>query len=88
METFMTDKPVCIHNVTLIPVVSHHLHSYYNAMTHWVYANKEPKAIIICDANGIRAFDMLAKEISIKSLSKIIPNLNTILLLHSCLNNT
>jgi len=87
METFMTDKPVSIHNITLIPVVCHRIHSYYNAMTPWVYANKEPMAIIICDANGTRAFDMSAKEISITSLSKIIPDINTLLLSHSSLNN-
>ena len=87
METFITDTPVSIHDVTLIPVVSHRLHSYHNAMTHWTVASKEPLAIIVCDANGTRAFDMSAKEISITSLSKKIPALKPLLVSHRSLNH-
>lgn len=80
METFTIETPVCVDDVTLIPIACNRLYSYYSAMRYWLTANKEPQAIIICDLNGTHAFDMSSNEISISSLSKKIPNLNALLI--------
>lgn len=79
METYSTDTPISIHDATLIPVVWNYQHTHINNLTRWFAGNKEPRAVIVCDANGIRAFDMLSQEVSITSLEQIIPNLNAIL---------
>lgn len=90
METFTTEAPVTVGDVTLIPVVRICLHS--NAPdkskskardnftdAYWLSGNKEPLAIIVCDTNGVRAFDMSSTEITITSLLQKIPDLNTML---------
>lgn len=79
METFTTDRPLTINNVTLIPVVHHCLHADNNKSAYWLAANKEPLAIIVCDRKGVHAFDMMSSEISVTSLEQKIPELKSIL---------
>lgn len=84
MQSYLTETPLRIRDITLIPVVRIQLQSNYNAMTRWCVANKEPVAIIICDSEGTRAFDMSSNEVSMSFLSNKVPHIETILLSHRC----
>lgn len=82
METFMIETPVCVDDVILYPVVCNRMYSSQNAITHWLVANKEPQAIIVCSLNGIDAFDMSSNKVSITSLAEKVPGLKTLLSSH------
>ena len=80
MEYITTETPITISDVTLIPVVRICLHSSDIKMGYELSANKEPLAIIVCDKNGVRAFDVNSSDIAISTLLQKIPDLGTVLL--------
>lgn len=81
MEYFTTDPPVTVFDVTLIPVVR--ICTYGNGngnkTGYWLSGNKEPLAIINCNASGVRVFNMKASEMPLDSLLQNIPDLNEVL---------
>ena len=78
----MTDTPIRVGKFTLIPVVHSYLYSHHNSTQHCVIANKEPRAVIVCDIDAVYAFDLTSNRITIASLAEKIPNLNELLMPH------
>ena len=79
MEELRAGNPMVAGEVTLVPIERCFIQSDTEDMGCWLYGFKEPFAIIVCDAIGIRAFDTKATEISVKSLIQKIPNLGAVL---------
>lgn len=79
MDKLRTCKPIVAGEVTLVPIERSFIQSDTGDMGCWLSGLKEPFAIIVCDAIGIRAFDLEATEISIESLIKKIPDLSALL---------
>ena len=65
--------------VTLVPIERCFIQSNTGDMGYWLSGLKEPFAIIVCDATGVRAFDTEATEISVESLIQKIPDLGALL---------
>ena len=85
MEYVTTETPVTVAEVTLIPVVHICLHSHDIGMGYGLSGNKQPLAIILCDKNGVRAFDVNSSAIAMSTLLEKIPDLDTVL--HAYQNN-
>ena len=79
MEYIISEAPVTINDVTLIPVVQ--VYHSINGRTpeSWITASKQPLAVIICDAKGVRALNTSSSEIPIGSLLEKIPGLDVTL---------
>ncbi|MHC4844366.1 MAG: hypothetical protein ACYTEE_11235 [Planctomycetota bacterium] len=79
MDELRAGKPMIAGKVTIVPIERNYIQSVSGEMGFWLYGFKEPFAIIIFDATGIRAYDTAAIEISVASLIQKIPNLSAIL---------
>ena len=79
MDELRAGDPMVAGEVTLVPIERCFIQSSTGDMGCWLYGLKEPFAIIVCDAVGIRAFDTEATEISIESLIRKVPDLGTLL---------
>lgn len=79
MDKLQTGKPRVAGNVTLLPIERLFIHAEKGLTGHWLAARKEPYAIIICDDNGIRAFNSEAKAIPLEQLTQSVPDLDTVL---------
>ena len=79
MDELRAGKPLAANRVTLVPIERFFVRSGKSNGSYWVNALKEPYAIIVCDTNGIRAFDTEAIEISLASLKQRIKGLEAIL---------
>ena len=79
MDELRAGNPLVAGDVTLVPIERCFIQSNTEDMGCWLSGLKEPFAIIVCDATGIRAFDMEATEIPVESLIHKIPNLGTVL---------
>ena len=65
--------------VTIVPIERYCIQTVTGGMGCWLSGFKEPFAIIVSDATGIRAFDTEAMEISVDSLIRKIPDLGAVL---------
>ena len=79
MDELSTGNPLVVGEVTLVPIERSLIHSNTGNIGCWLSGLKEPYAIIICDAIGIRAFDTEAAEIPVESLVQKIPDLVSVL---------
>ena len=79
METLQATKPVNIGDVTLVPIERSGFHSNTDDAGCWICAHKEIYAIVVCDANGIRALDTDSAEIELDTLIQQTPNLDSLL---------
>lgn len=79
MDELRAGISVAVGEVTLLPIERCVLQSGMGDMGCWLSGFKEPFAIIICDAAGIRAFDMDAAEIPVETLTQKIPDLGEML---------
>jgi hypothetical protein len=79
MDELRTGKPMVTGEVTIVPIERCYIQSIPGDMGCWLYGLKEPFAIIIFDATGIRAYDTAAIEISVASLIQKIPDLSAML---------
>ena len=79
MDKLQAGTPLVAGKFTLVPIERFFIHTEKGSTGHWLAAHKEPHAIIICDANGIRAFNLEAKEVSLEHLAQAVPNLDAIL---------
>ncbi|MDH5473387.1 MAG: hypothetical protein OEY61_11075 [Gammaproteobacteria bacterium] len=79
MEYVTTETPVTVAGITLIPVVRVGLYSHDSEMGGGLAGNKEPLAIILCDQQGVHAWDINSSDIAMSLLLEKIPGLNTIL---------
>jgi len=44
----------------------------------WLYASKAPYALVIRDARGLRALDMMGRRLSLAELAKDLPELESL----------
>jgi hypothetical protein len=79
MNELRTGIPLAANQVTLVPIERFFVRSSKSDRGYWFDALKEPYAIVVCDANGIRAFDTEAIEISLASLKQRIKGLEAML---------
>ena len=79
MDELRTGNIMVLGDVTLVPIERCFIQSDSGEMGWWLSGFKEPFAIIVCDAIGIRAFDTEATEISLESLIQKIPDLGAVL---------
>jgi len=79
MDELRTGNPLVMGEVILVPIERVFIQSDTVDMGCWLSGFKEPFAIIVCDAIGIRAFDTEATEIPVESLVQKIPDLRKII---------
>jgi len=79
MNHVTIESPITIAEVTLITVVRKRLVSNKDEMGFWLTGTKEPLAIILCNKDGVRAFDINSIEIAIDPLIQKVSDLNEVL---------
>jgi len=75
MEELRAGIPMVFGDVTIVPIERSSLQCGAGVLGCWLSGFKEPIAVILSDAAGVRAFDMEAAEIPLASLVRKIPNL-------------
>lgn len=71
--------PLRAGSVTLLPIERVVMHSSMGALGAWFTAAKEPYALVVRDAGGIRALDIGAAAVSLQALREAIPGLDAVL---------
>lgn len=71
--------PLTIGNTTLLPIERTVFVTEQNDQLSWLTGFKEPRAVIVRDGSGIRAFNTDAVEVPLEPLREDIPNLDSIL---------
>lgn len=79
MYELRAGNPLVADEVTLVPIEQWVIQSVTGEMGCWLSGLKEPFAIIVCDAIGIRAFDTEATEVTVESLIQQVPDLAAVL---------
>jgi hypothetical protein len=79
MDELCAGKPMVVGEVTIVPIERCYMQFVPGDIGCWLYGLKEPFAIIIFDATGVRAYDKAAIEISVSSLIQKIPELSAVL---------
>ena len=79
MDELRAGKPIIAGEATLIPIERCYIQPVPGNIGGFLYGLKEPFAIIIFDATGIRAYDTSTKEISVASLIQKIPDLSAMM---------
>ena len=78
MAELRTGNPMAAAGITILPIERCFMQSGRGNMVCWFSGLKEPFAILVCDADGIRAFDMVGREIPVASLLHEIPDLSAV----------
>ena len=78
-KTTRTGTPVTIGKITLLPIERVVLHSDRRNGRVWFSAAKEPYALIIRDAEGVRTIGNETMAVSLEALREEVPGLNTVL---------
>jgi len=71
--------PLRVGDVTLVPVERAEILSGSGDAGCWMSAFKEPVAVVVCDANGVRAFATDSSELALDALIEETPNLGDVL---------
>jgi hypothetical protein len=79
-ETVRAGTPLRVGSVTLLPIERVVAHSDVGPLGAWFTAAKEPYALVVRDACGIRALDIGAPAVSLESLREGIPGLDAMLM--------
>jgi len=79
MGTLRAARPVRVGDITLVPVERTEILSGKGDAGCWMSASKEPFAVVVCDAGGIRALAIDSSELALDALIEEIPNLAAIL---------
>lgn len=79
MKELRTGNPLVVGAVTFVPIECCSLHFATWNMGCCLSGFKEPFAIIVLDADGVRAFDTEGREIPLQSLIRKIPDLDALL---------
>jgi len=78
-ETVRAGTPLRVGSVTLLPIERVVVRSDMGALGAWFTAAKEPYALVVRDAGGIRALDIGATPVSLEALREGIPGLDAVL---------
>ena len=79
MEALRAASPLSIGDVTLVPIERAGIRSDMGDAGYWISAFKEAFAVVVCDANGVRALAADSSEIALDALIRKTPNLGAIL---------
>lgn len=79
MSRLLAGTPLTLNGVTVIPIEKVDVCGRNMKQGYWLYGSKKAEALIICDPEGIRAFDMQANELSLKKLIKDVNGLDGLL---------
>ena len=78
-ETVRAGTPLRVGSVTLLPIERVVVHSDVGALGAWFTAAKEPYALVVRDAGGLRALDMGTTPVSLEALRDGIQGLDAVL---------
>ena len=78
-EILRAGAPVAVGSVTLLPIERVVLHSERGSTHVWCLVAKEPYALVVRDAGGLRAVDADAMAVSFADLREKIPRLDALL---------
>jgi hypothetical protein len=78
-ETLRAGTPLAVGSVTLLPIERVVTYSDQGNTTAWLSMAKEPYALVVCDAGGIRAIDTNAMAVSLAELRDKVPGLGALL---------
>lgn len=78
-EILCAGAAVPVGSVSLLPIERVVLHAQCGDRCWWFAAAKEPYALVLRDAGGIRAVDVHAAAIPIESLRARVPRLDAVL---------
>jgi hypothetical protein len=78
-ETVRAGTPLRVGPVTLLPIERVVVHADMGALGAWFTAAKEPYALVVRDAGGIRALEIGATVVSLEALREGIPGLDAVL---------
>jgi hypothetical protein len=79
MEALRAGKPLRVGDVTLVLIERSGIESDSGDAGCWMSAFKEPVAVVVCDAGGVRAIAVESSEIALDALMRETPNLGAIL---------
>lgn len=79
MAALRAGNPLRVGDVTLVPVERIKILSGSGAAGCWMSAFKEPFAIVVCDAGGLRVLAMDSSGLALGALTEDTPNLAAIL---------
>lgn len=77
--TVRAGAPLRVGSTTLLPIERVVVHSGVGALGAWFTAAKEPYALVVRDAGGIRALDIGAAAGSLEALREEVPGLDAVL---------
>jgi uncharacterized spore protein YtfJ len=78
-ERVRAGRPIRVGSVTLLPIERVAVHSGMGTLGAWFTAAKEPYALVVRDAGGIRALDVGDSGASLEALREAIPGLDALL---------
>ena len=78
-EMVRAGTPLRVGSVTLLPIERVVVHSGMGALGAWFTAAKEPYALVVRDAGGLRALDIGATPVSLEGLRQAIAGLDAVL---------
>jgi hypothetical protein len=78
-ETVRAGVPLRVGPVTLLPIERVVVHADKGALGAWFTAAKEPYALVVRDAGGVRALDVCATAVSLEALRERLPGLDAVL---------
>lgn len=79
MEMLRAAKPLRIGEVTLVPIERARIQSALGDTGYMVSACKEACAVVVSDANGVRALATGASEVTLDTLIEEVPGLAAVL---------
>ncbi len=78
-EAVRAGTPITVGPITLLPIERVVLNTNRDHRRVWISAHKQPYALIVCDAGGIRAIDRDGVAVSLEALHEKVPGLDTVL---------
>ncbi len=78
MTRLQPGAPIVVGDATLIIIARLSIEADSTGSACWLHASKEPYALIIRDAQGLRALDMTGRRMAIAELLDEVPGLETI----------
>lgn len=79
MEVLRATRPLIVGGVTLIAIERTGIQSVRGNAGVWLSGFKQAYAVVVCDANGIHAFDADSTELELGVLMQKIPELGNLL---------
>jgi hypothetical protein len=78
MTRLLAGAPIAVGDATFLVVARLVIEADSSDHACWIYANKAPYALVIRDAQGLRALDMAGRWLSLAELAKDLPDLESI----------